>query len=179
MSTIRVPPSGAHEDDDAGWLGPDLTDLDRLPPKRTAPEGRESHCSLVGSDHRHELSLVGHLERVDAEQLTGGRQRRPNRRGRFLQRHRPIVHSGSRPAPVGDPAESLLASGWAVHLRAGGLHALEYESHCHRTFPDGGRHPLDGPAPDVADAEDPGSCSSRETGVRRSLRVMPVGRPVL
>jgi len=67
---------------------------------------------------------------------------------------------------VGTAAFAAVCVGaWRVcNGNPGGLEAFEDEPHRHRAFPDRGRGPLDRPAADVADGEDPGPAGFQEQG---------------
>jgi len=59
------------QDDDPGRVSHHLADERRLPPERVGPQHGYGGLGLFLRDHGDELALVGHVERVDAEQVAG------------------------------------------------------------------------------------------------------------
>ena len=78
--------------------------------------GGEGRARLFGCHDGDELALVGHVERIDAEQLAGRRHRRPHGQGRLLQDHGQVAVTGQLVADRAHPAPGRIAQpprGWS------------------------------------------------------------------
>ena len=81
-------PESGEEHHDPGRLRADLADSDRVTPERMCSQRRQRGVGLVGRHDRHELALVGDVQRVDSEQLAS-RLSRPGVPAAWLRRARP------------------------------------------------------------------------------------------
>ena len=162
MSTMRVPPkvvSSTTMPSGSALISPTTA---ALRADRVRPQRGQGRVRLVGGDDRDELALVGHVERVDAEQVAG-RAHGGSRSGAGLRRAR---RPGWWPWPARcTPCRARrgwgrAASGWPGAAWRSGLHQvaerrgvgadvrLEREvaarqHHRHAVVGDGARHQHD------------------------------------
>ena len=102
---------------------------ERISPIRTASAPRgcarraaRAASASFGADHRHELSLVGHVERVDAEQFAGGRHGGTDGKGGLVQHDGQVAVPGQFVADRAHPAPGGVAQ--PTGGRGGGQQAL-------------------------------------------------------
>ena len=89
-----------------------------LAPERMGPQGRKRRCRPRLRHHRHELSLIGNLKGIEAEDLAGRSDHR-------IDRHRPLVELDAESPPGHQLAKRhrQAAAGWVAkkdHVGRGG-----------------------------------------------------------
>ena len=104
MSTILRPADPAAHDDAAARLGRDLADRRRAGAERMGAQQRERLVGPLARDEREELPLVGHVQRIEPEDLARAADLVAHRQGRLVEpdadpgRRRDLVQRAGHPA---------------------------------------------------------------------------------
>ena len=177
---MRVPPMGVTSTTIPGGV-------ERICPMRAASapsgwawQGGKRGIRLRRSHHRHQLPLVGNVERVDPEQLAGRGHRRPHRQVALVQHHREVGVPGQLVADRSRPRPGWRrASTWSQARRPRAPRRVRSEvrcrTRCRRRGP-GHRGPASPPSRDRRSIPDEAPRRRPAPG-RRPAPVRPGSRP--